>query len=116
MPIIRGANGELKECCGILWVEPTHDLPLTGRCHFIFFRRFWGRISREATKMCIRDAFEKQGFRLLIGVTPVKQRLVVNAARKLGFRVSGILPRSLMFLDELSDAVILYLHKEDYHE
>ena len=115
MPIIRGPGGELKECCGILWVERTHDVPLTGRCHFIFFKRFWGHISREASKMCIHDAFQNQGFELLIGITPVQQRMAINATRKLGFSTVGILPKSVVFLGEVCDSVILYLHKENFH-
>ena len=115
MPIIRGPNGELKECCGLLWIEKTHDLPRTGRCHFLFFRRFWGRISKDVTKMCLCDAFDAQGFALLLAIMSVKQKLVLNSARKLGFSDVGILPKSMMFLGEITDAVILYLHKEDFN-
>lgn len=115
MPIIRGPNGELKECCGLLWIEKTYDLPRTGQCHFLFFRRFWGRISKEVTKLCLRDAFEVQEFKLLLAIMSVKQKLVVNSAQKLGFRVAGILPKSIIFLDALSDTVIMYLHTEDFH-
>ena len=97
---------------GIIWINDRRER--SARVHFTVFRDYWGRkrdelppnvmIGRYAVARLIRE----MGLDVLIGYTPVRNKLAVRYIKKLGAKTVGVLPKGAWFADtEKSEDVLV---------
>lgn len=116
----RNVSSKNAEFAGVSWIfdrEEMGDHRVKGEVGFCFFRKCASPDEKVLLgRMMAQILFEIYNCDLLIGTTPVDNKLALSYSKQLGFTQHGPIPGYLSWEGGASDAVVSVLAKQDWRE
>jgi hypothetical protein len=79
--------------------------------HFCCLKRSWGN-TKEIADLVFDFWFNKLGLKLLMGLTPTRNKMAVHFLKEIGMNIVGEIPMAVSIEDKFESAIISYKTKE----
>ena len=115
--LFKPDNEDVVHLCGLGWCVTITPIAEYFKAEVgMAFLPEWQHhhIPAELAEMMIDDAFENQMIILMVGTTPVKNKLAARFIRKAGFKELCVIPHYATWQGEPCDTIISALTVEDW--
>lgn len=105
-----------SKIAGLIWIDRI--INSTAMIHINTFKWTWGGNNVQIYINAIGEIFNNYNVDVLIGQMPVTNKMAIRFSKNVGFKKSGIIPKSLYVhkLDKKVDAYVSYALKETFHQ